>query len=234
MIETFWPDIWRDMLSPGAFVGHLAYVLLVLSMMMRTMVWLRVIAIAAGLASVAYGWIWLRDPLVVIWEALFTLTNLVQLAILAYQRRQRALDEHERVLVDTVLPGADMDQVRRLLDQGMVRQELPETVLLQQGVAPAELLLLTRGTVQIMRDGVMIGACGEGDFLGEISFQNGGVATADVVVTNAAHLIAFKVDTLRAFLARNPDIAAALQIAIGRNVAGKLDRTSHAVATPAQ
>ncbi len=219
---------WAELIAPGTTAGHISYVLLVLSMMMRTMLWLRVVAIAAGTASFLYGFFWLDDPVTVVWEAIFVATNLVQLAIMAYEQRHRALNEDEKVLVDTIMPSANMAQIRKLLALGSAKEAVPETVLFQQGEKPKELVILTRGTVQVERDGQVIGACGEGDFLGEISFQNGGPATADVVVTNQAHYTAFEVESLRSFLKRNADIAGTLQASLSRNVAAKLDRTSHA------
>ena len=85
-------DLTADNLfSVGKLVGHLSYVLLVLSMMMRSMTWLRVIAVSAGLTSGAYGYFWLNDPVTVFWEAVFVLINLVQLLILAFENRKRLL-----------------------------------------------------------------------------------------------------------------------------------------------
>lgn len=219
---------WTELFAPGTTAGHLSYVLLVLSMMMRTMVWLRVIAIAAGCASFAYGWFWLGDPVTVVWEAIFVVTNLIQLAIMAYEQRNRPLNNDERVLVKAVLPGADMAKIRRLLALGVAGTAPPETVLFAQGDTPDQLIVLTRGTVQVEQGGKVIGACGEGDFLGEISFQNGGPATANVIVTNTAHYIAFDQKVLRGFLKRHSDIAGALEASLSRNLMAKLVRTTHA------
>lgn len=221
-------SFWIELFAPGTTAGHLSYVLLVLSMMMRAMVWLRVIAVAAGGASFAYGWFWLNDPVTVVWEAVFVLTNLIQLAIMAYEQRNRPLNEDERVLVDAVLPGADMAQIRRLLALGEAGTAPPETVLFSQGDTPGQLIVLTRGTVQVEQHGKVIGACGEGDFLGEISFQSGNPASADVIVTNTAHYIAFDQQKLRRFLKRHSDVAGALESSLSRNLMAKLVRTTHA------
>lgn len=219
---------WLELLAPGTTAGHISYVLLVLSMVMRTMLWLRVIAIAAGTASFAYGWFWLNDPVTVVWEAIFVLTNLIQLSIMAYEQRNRPLSEDERVLVNAVLPGADTAQIRRLLALGEAGTAGPETILFSQGDIPDKLIVLTRGTVQVEQGGTVIGACGEGDFLGEISFQSGSPASADVIVTNTVHYIAFNQKDLRRFLERHSDIAGALDASLNRNLMAKLVRTTHA------
>ncbi len=218
-------------MAPGTTAGHISYALLVLSMMMRTLLWLRIIAIGAGTASFVYGFFWLGDPVTVIWETLFVLTNLIQLGIMAYEDRHRALDEDEKVLVDAVIPDASMAQIRRFLTLGTRHTAPPDTVLFRQNEKPDHLIVLTRGTVQIERNGRVIGACGEGDFLGEISFQTGGAATADVVVTNAVHYTAYDAEELRAFVRRHTETGAAIQASLSRNVAAKLDRASHAASS---
>lgn len=221
------PAFWSALLAPGTTAGHISYVLLVLSMMMRTMLWLRIIAISAGTASFLYGFFWLGDAVTVFWEAVFVAVNVAQLAIMAYEQRHRSLNEDEKVLVEAVLPGANMAQIRRLLALGKAHEAPPETVILRQGEEPDALIVLTRGTVQVEREGQVIGACGEGDFLGEISFQRGGPATADVIVTNTAHYTAFERKALQAFLKRHSDIASAMQASMSRNVTAKLIRSTH-------
>ena len=57
---------WTDFLieqfaTPGKLVGHLSYMLLVGSMLMRSMKWLRMIAISAGVVSAVYRFFWLKD-----------------------------------------------------------------------------------------------------------------------------------------------------------------------------
>ena len=55
-------DLLAALVSPGAFLGHAAYGLLVLSMMMRNILWLRIIALASGFTQLAYDSLILQDP----------------------------------------------------------------------------------------------------------------------------------------------------------------------------
>ncbi len=218
-----------QLFSPGQMVGHLSYVLLVLSMMMRQMTWLRIIAVSAGLTSAAYGFFWLRDPVTVFWEIVFVATNLVQLTIIAYENRKRAFTDEEQIVVDAMVPGVDMRYVRRLLKLGAFKEAPAETELTTQGRMVDELVLITRGTVQVEKDGRIVGACGEGDFIGEISFLSKDPATATVLVTNPVHYMAFDCGELRGFLNRHPELGRAVEASFNRNLMAKLVRTSHAV-----
>ena len=223
-------DLTADNLfSAGKLVGHLSYVLLVLSMMMRNMTWLRIIAVSAGVTSGTYGYFWLNDPVTVFWEAVFVLTNLVQLLIIAFENRKRALSEEERIIIKALLPKADMRAVRRILKLGVVREVPPQTLLTREGEVVPELIVLTRGTAQVEKGGSIVAVCGEGDFVGEMSFMSGEPATATVMVTNPVHYMGFEHGRLRAFLDRNPDIRHAVEASFNRNLMAKLVRTSHAV-----
>lgn len=219
----------ENLFSVGKLVGHLSYVLLVLSMMMRSMTWLRVIAVSAGVTSGTYGYLYLNDPVTVFWEVVFVLTNLVQLLIIAFENRKRAMSEEERIIIKALLPRGDMRAVRRMLKLGVFREVPPQTVLIKQGEMVPELIVLTRGAVQVEKNGRIVGACGEGDFIGEMSFLSGDPATATVMVTNPTHYMGFERGRLRAFLDRNPEIRHAVEASFNRNLMAKLVRTSHAV-----
>jgi len=64
--------------STGGMVGNASYILLIASMLMRDMFWLRLLAIFSGIVGVCHDAIWLTDPVSTFWESLFTLINLVQ------------------------------------------------------------------------------------------------------------------------------------------------------------
>mgnify|MGYP000365585587 CR=1 FL=1 len=53
-MNEFLAEFWIDFSDPKNFIGHVAYVLLILSMMMRNMNWLRFFAIMAGSISAVF------------------------------------------------------------------------------------------------------------------------------------------------------------------------------------
>ena len=61
--------------STGGMVGHLAYLLLVLSMVMRQMYLLRILVILSASIAIAYALFWLKDPIGVFWESLLMGTS---------------------------------------------------------------------------------------------------------------------------------------------------------------
>ena len=203
--------------TEGAIFGHVSYVLLVLSMMMRTMSLLRIIAIASGLTSLIYGFFWLHDPVTVFWETVFIAVNLVQILIIAYENRRAKFTDEEQIVIRSMVPGSDRRNARRILSLGSWEEAEPGTVLIEEDQMTTHLILLVRGAVQVERNSKIIGVCGEGDFLGEISYLNNVGATATAIVANHVRYYSFERKRLSEFLKRD--------------LVGKLVKTSHAVMT---
>ena len=53
-------EFWSDFIRPENFIGHVAYMLLIVSMMMRNMNWLRFFAVLAGTMSAIFYFV-IRD-----------------------------------------------------------------------------------------------------------------------------------------------------------------------------
>ncbi len=213
----------------GAAVGHVSYMLLVLSMMMRTMTKLRIIAVSAGLTSMAYGFFWLNDPVTVFWETVFVSVNLVQLLIITYENRHATFSDEQKVVIESMVPGSDRRNARRILSLGSWHEADPGTVLIEEDQMTTHLILLVRGAVQVERNSKIIGVCGEGDFLGEISYLNDVAATATAVVANHVRYFSFERERLSEFLKRDPELRQRVEASFNRNLVGKLVKTSHAV-----
>ena len=90
-------------------VGNIEYILLVISMMMTQMIWLRSLAIASGVAGFVYSLWWLHDPVGVFWETVFTLVNIVQLTPKGLAEQSQVvldLEEHARTTTPEVYGSA--------------------------------------------------------------------------------------------------------------------------------
>lgn len=76
-------------LSLGGLLGNLSYILLIASMSMRNMLWLRGLVILSGLTGVSYDFFWLHDPVGTFWESGFTLINFGHWSWLLWDRRRK-------------------------------------------------------------------------------------------------------------------------------------------------
>src|ERR1041384_4450295 len=93
------------MLDPSHILTHVPYALLVLSMLMNDMGWLRAIAILAGVIRIINRAWFEVDSIIVFWEVLFVAVNVGRLAILCYYARRHRFEDHEQHFAAS-MPGS--------------------------------------------------------------------------------------------------------------------------------
>ena len=212
--------------TPGKLVGHLSYILLVTSMIMRSMKRLRMIAISAGVVSAFYGYFFLKDYVTVFWEIVFVCVNLVQLLILEFENRRARFSEDEQQFIATALPEVENAHAKRLLRLAQHIELDVGTMLTREGEPVDKLIFLISGAVRIDKAGAMVGVCGHDDFIGEIGFMLGTTATATTVVTNSVRCLSFDHSTLRNLLAKEASLRHALETSFNRNLVEKLVKSN--------
>ena len=215
--------------SPGGLVGHAAYMLLVLSMLMRTMSLLRILVIFSALVAIAYAWFWLKDPVGVFWEALLVLVNLVQLAITWHQNRTARFSKEEKTFLETHLPGLSLGQARKLLNQGMWITGETDTQLTREGVPVSHLYYLASGEGLVISGGHPVAKCEPGSFIGEMTVMSGEPANGSVQLLCISRYWAIEADRLRKLAYRDPEIGKALDASFARNMREKLVRSNRSL-----
>ena len=210
-------------LSPEAMVGHLSYILLIVSMMSRRMVVLRIVVVASALAGMIYDIFILNDPVGAFWEILLALVNLVQLARIWREDRIADFSEEDRLLVDARLPALSPGRARRLLDAGAWVDLPVGRVLTVAGERPEALYFLAAGGAEVRRDGAAIALCRPGDFVGELALiEDGATASADVVVARPARAWRLPYDRIGRLEESQPEAFGALNTAIARGMRAKI------------
>lgn len=213
--------------DPAILFGHFTYALLIASMLMRRMVWLRVLAVGSGLSKVFYRSVLVFDPVSVFWESVFVLVNVVQLLIIWYFEHHHRFEDEARHFADNMPSGVDRGAIRRLLQLGKLRRVDPETILTRQGEPVGELLYIAEGIVKIEAGGRLVAICGPGDYVGELSFVSGMPASATATVVKPTRMIAFDQRRLTRAIAADATVRRTLESALNRNLAGKLARTNN-------
>jgi len=221
------------MLDPSHILTHVPYALLVLSMLMNDMGWLRVIAIAAGLIRIVNRAWFEVDPIVVFWEVIFVAVNVGQLLILWYYARRHRFAEHEAPFAASMPASVDRRSIRRLLRLAHLRHAEPGQTLTTEGAPVGELMFIADGVVQIERGGTIVAVCGSGDFLGEMSFVTGGPATATAVAARPVRYLAFDQTRLRHALEADSELKQAMDASFSRNLVGKLSKSGPGVTAEA-
>src|SRR5262249_34843198 len=154
-------------------VGHATYILLIASMLMRDMVWLRTIAIGSAILKIYYRLDLVPDPVSVFWESVFVIVNVGQLVLLWWLNARMVFSEDERAFISNACPNVSNHRARKLLRCGQWRRPSEPEVLTEQGKQVEHLMFVAKGNVEIARDGEVVATCGPGDFVGEMSFITG-------------------------------------------------------------
>jgi hypothetical protein len=209
-------------LSPGGLVGHLAYLLLVVSMLMRSMVRLRILVIASSLTAILYAGVWLSDPVSVFWETLLVAVNIGQLGLIWLQNRQARFTDEESAFAETRLRGLSAGDTRALLDKGAWRSLARGEVLTREGQRPEALTYLSTGAAAITVADRTVALCGAGRYVGEMALIDDSEASATAVVEAPARVWQITAATLSDLRDRRPTLAAVIDAGIARDMRAKI------------
>ncbi len=219
-----------DVSNSGSIAALVAGVLLVAAFAMPSMRGLRILALLAGLVALVGAIALDANGLTLALVAAFVVANAVQLLLLVLRARSHRLSTEERELLEGVLEVQDPDHQRRLLGLVRWRDARPDEVLMQQGEARPPLIYIASGAAAIEHEGTIVGVCGAGDFLGEMSLLTGENASATVRVTNHVRLARFDRDGLAQFTQGVPELKRAFDAALNRGMAAKILRMNKAAA----
>lgn len=216
----------HDLTDPPHMVGHINYALLIISMMMRKMFWLRVFAIGSGSVEVIYRSVFVVDPVSVVWEALFVLVNIVQLIILWYDEHHHDFRDDERHFVDSMPKGVEKQALKRLLALAEPRRFESGEALIREGQPVDSVLYIADGVAQISNADRLIAVCRPGDYLGEMSFLTGAQASATVTAVSPIRVLAFEQRRLHQAIESDVSVRRAIEAGLNRNLVGKLVRAN--------
>ena len=203
---------------------HAGYLLTAAAFLLRDILWLRLLAIAAnlcvGLAAYRAG----MEPhwIVVAWAALFVAINLGHSAWLIYERYLQHLTDEEQSLYDCCFQALDPVSVRKLLRRGEWVDFAAQDCLARQGVHLDRLLLISSGEAAVLLGGKIVARLAPGKFIGEISFLSGDISTAMVVATGPVRCLLWKKEELEQTFGRQTDLKNLFYAAVGRDLATKV------------
>lgn len=212
--------------DPVILFGHFTYFLLIVSMLMRRMVTLRLLAVASGVAKIIYRGFFMVDPVSVLWETIFVMVNIIQLLIIWYYEYHHRFDDEHQHFAQNMPDSVDRSAVKRLLDQSDLQKLQPDQVITREGEKVTQLMYIADGIVKIERGDRLVAICGPGDYVGELSFLSGNPATATATVVKPTRALVFDQAQLATAIAADAQLRRTLESALNRNLAGKLVRAN--------
>jgi hypothetical protein len=202
---------------------HLANVLYVVSYLVTDILWLRALAVLGGLSSLTWTLTTPTPSLTFIgWTLVYNTINMLQIARLWNERRPIRLAAEEQTLYAAAFRTLTPREFQRLLSVGRWQDAPPKEVLIEQGTSPGRMLVLASGCAAVKVDGRAVATLRLGQFAGEMSFLTGARTTAAVEVVEPARFVSWPTPELERFLGKHPELRAALQLVIGKDLAAKL------------
>jgi CRP-like cAMP-binding protein len=123
--------------------------------------------------------------------------------------------------LDRSFPNFNPGQFRTIMTKAEIITQTEDTVLLHQGIQPAQLFLTISDGFMLERNS-QNAELGPGNFLGEISFLLGGAATATVVAKPGSSYVSWDLGELHYMMANSPSMANAVSVLLNKDIARKL------------
>ncbi len=205
-----------------ALFGYGALVVLLAASLVARVDHVRIgLAIAALLALpvAIFGWHGTGYTLLIV---AILLVNLGLIARLWLGGSKVRFSAEEQLLRDRHFERLGPAAARALIDHGHWISARRGEVLIREDEAAPCLFYLAEGAAAVRRDGQDVGAVADGALIGEATVLDGTHATGTVVLTSASRLWFIPAAGLRAYLAAQPDVAAALHEGFARALRGKL------------
>jgi CRP-like cAMP-binding protein len=218
-----------------AYFLHAGNILYLAAYLVRDVLWLRAITVLGTLSLIVYYYLQpmpLYAPIA--WCTLFTLVNVVQIALLVLERRPVFLGEEELHLYRTLFRSLKPREFSKLLSIAEWRKAQAGELLVAQDQPVADLLLIASGRGTVEMDGRHVAHVYSGQFVGEMGFLTEQNASARVVASEPTEYLAWPVATLRSLLALTPPLHVKFQGILGGDLVGKLYHEAVSAAHPSR
>lgn len=208
-------------------VGHLSFALTALAYFMRDILLLRLLAIASGILAIVYVYLINGPQIIAFWQVLLLGINIVRIVTLFRERRSISFSEEEKELYRTIFRRFAPVEFMKLIQLGEWRDAIPGDVLTAQGEPLSDLKMIYNGEVAIENATGEIARSRDGTLIGEVSFVQGGNATATVRAVRPTRYVSWPQEELHKLLKRNPTMDLAMQSVLSEDLTRKLTERSN-------
>lgn len=204
---------------------HLAYLITFVALSIKDVLFLRIILSVACFLQVIYQLGFNDNPDIAVWNTLFLITNLIQVAKLVKERSPVKLPDEIIDIYRTKF--SDMTHREFLYFWSLGKQrDVTDITLIKEGEYQKSLFLILSGNAAVSRDGRVIATLHRPEFVGEISFITREPASANVDAKSKLYYIEWDQEELRRVKARNSTFWTKLNQCLGEDLARKIKHNS--------
>lgn len=203
-------------------LGHLSFGLTAASWMLRSVFWLRVVAIVATAMGIWFNWIIPAGPLwqVIAWLTFFMAINLIQTALLVRDMGEVALTNREKSILVAAWPQMHSRDFKVLMGQGSALDFEPGVPILSVGDSTDGVWLVVDGWLEEHRDDGSHYRLGVGATIGGATFiardNLGGSPSQVLAGERGVSMVKWDYATLYALVDKRPRLGAPLYEGITR------------------
>jgi CRP-like cAMP-binding protein len=205
-----------------SFIAHLGYVLTLCALLVRDVLWLRVLLATAQTLVGFYAWR-IGNVTIAGWNTTFFVINATWVVLILRERRAVELPADLRALHARHFAALSPAEFLRWWRMGR-RQDIRNARLASTGEQPQSLFFLLGGQARVARGSAHIIDLAPGCFIAEMSLLTGEPANADVDAVGDVQVMSWPVAELRAVRDRNPVLWSKIQSAIGHDLVEKIRR----------
>ena len=220
-----------DIMTDTTALFFIANSIYVISYMLTSMLWLRLLAILAAVSTFPYFY-FQTEPLwfALFWQFCFLTVNLVNLLILLYSMRPPNFDSLEAQVHKLKFSDLKHHEAAPFFKLARRMTSRKGELLLKDGDSNNRLFLIVEGSCRIMKNETEIAVLTAGEFVGELSFVSGEVISADVISTEDTTIMFWDRHALEPLFKKNSLYRPYLNALCSADIAQKLRRLTTAVA----
>jgi len=213
---------------------HFGNILYLVAYLVRDILWLRIITVAAIAAMLPYYYCCHSSPQYqpIAWCSLFVAVNLVQIGLLIWERRPVFVGDEELRIYREVFNSMTPREFVKLLSLAEWQKLADSEELLKQDQPVMALSLVSEGRGSVRIDDRHVASIGAKQFVGEMAFLTDAPASASVVAKSNLHVLSWPLDKLHPFLVDEPEIHFKLRGVLGTDLVEKLRHRGFATAHP--
>ena len=205
---------------------HAANILYLFAFMVRDILWLRILTVAAAFCLVPYFY-FQPEPLMapIFWNLAFTALNVFWIILLLLERRPVRLNEEEQRLCELVFRTMTPREMMKILKLASWCEAAAGTCFVKRGQMLNELIVIYSGKACVKVDDKAVAELEPGRFIGGISYVSEETAPVDVISLEPTRYVSWPKSTLQQFMNSNPEVHSALKTTLAIDLTKWLQAT---------
>ena len=199
------------------------YIVLAFALIIKDILWLRTVMIIAGLCVITYG-ILTSNNVVIGWNSLFAVINIVQVIRILIENKGVKIDENVLDIYNDYFSDLVKKEFLRFWKQGQILSSNEGELICKHGIIQEDIFFIINGKVTIQKNEKKIAELNRGQFFAEMGFLTGKAASADVIAGENLRYIVWSYNKLNRLNEINPDFLNKLRFIISKDLTNKLKR----------